>query len=105
MYKEVLRTKIVKNSILFSGLRLFQKDGWYRTKSCRELNELSHHLQNIMQTYIITDKLIVGVPLDSCEVVLMELQLPKSSKFYFQVIKVTKTDKEHIVKIKRIMLR
>lgn len=102
MFKEVLRTEIVKNSVLFGGLRLFQKDSWRCTKKRKELNKLSRQLQNMMQLHMETDRLVVGVPMANYEIILMELDSQDPGKYFHQVVKIVESNEGHFVKVAKI---
>lgn len=102
MYKEVIRTETVKNSVLFGGLRLFQKADWRHSKKAKELNHLSRQLQNMMQLHLATDRLVVGIPMANYEVILMELASSEPGEFYHQVEKIVESNEGHFVKVTKI---
>lgn len=102
MYKEVLRTEIVKNSVLFGGLRLFQKDSWRCSKKRKELNKLSSQLQHMMQLHMDTDRLVVGLPMANYEIILMELNSREPGEFFHQVVKIVESNEGHFVKVAKV---
>lgn len=102
MYIEVLHTETVKNSVLFGGLRLFQKAEWRQNKKAAELKRLSRQLQNMMQLHLTTDRLVVGIPMANYEVILMELDSIEPGEYYHQVEKIIESNEGHFVKVTRI---
>lgn len=102
MFYPVVREKVVKNAVLFGGLRLFHDPNWRKSKETQDLRTLSRQLTGLMQMKMETERVVVGVPVANYQVKLIELDHHCPQEGFHRVQQVLESAGGYFIKTKRI---
>lgn len=102
MWRPVISEKVIKCGILISGLRLMQNPAWRSNKEKRELMILGNQISDIMALHMISDELIVGVPLNRVEVKLLEVPRYENDQGFHVLSQISESIEGYFIRIEKI---
>lgn len=102
MWRPVISEKVVKSGVLTSDLRLMQNSHWRVNKNQQEIMKLGAQISHIMAMHMVSDELIVGIPINRQEVKLIEVPRQKEEQGFHVLRQISESIDGYFIRIEKI---